>query len=85
MLWNAKPPKAQQPRAGELLIEWQRGADVMRCELRDHGEFGVEAQILRNGDLYIARTFQNEAVLGLRARELAIAWAEQQRKAMETR
>ena len=27
------------------------------AELRYHGEYGVEAQILRNGDLSIARTF----------------------------
>jgi hypothetical protein len=41
------------------------------AELRFHGEYDVEAQILRNGELTIARTF----VL----RDLAVGWAKNQR------
>jgi hypothetical protein len=83
LLWNAKKATARTPRPGEMLFAFQHGADAYRCELRDHGEFGVEAQFLLNGELYIARTFQDEPILAVRARELAIAWAEQQRGAME--
>jgi hypothetical protein len=56
----------------------------MTCELRDHSEFGVAAQILLNGDLDTARTLQDQPGFKVKARELAITWAEQQRKAMET-
>ena len=45
------------------------------AELRYHGEYGVEAQILRNGELTIARTF----VL----RDLAIGWAKNERDRLE--
>ena len=45
------------------------------AELRFHGEYGVEAQILRNGDLNIARTF----VL----RDLAVGWAKNERDRLE--
>jgi hypothetical protein len=45
------------------------------CELRTHGEHGVEAQILRDGDLVIGRTFIMRA--------LAVQWAELERTAIE--
>ena len=48
------------------------------AELRFHGEDGedgVEAQILRNGELTIARTF----VL----RDLAVGWAKNERDRLE--
>jgi hypothetical protein len=28
----------------------------MRCELRSHGEYGWEVQLLRDGDLFYGRT-----------------------------
>jgi hypothetical protein len=72
------PKAARQPKRGDLLFKFVRPSDKspMSCELRDHGEFGVEAQFLLNGNLYIARTFQDQPDLDLRARTLAIAWAE---------
>ena len=45
----------------------QKGDVTWSAELRYHGEYGVEAQILRNGELTIARTFA--------LRDLAIGWA----------
>ena len=81
---NLKPAPPRTPKPGERLFEFRK--DVSRhyvCELRDHGQFGIEAQFLLNGELFIARTFQDQPDLGVRARDLAIAWAEQQRKAME--
>jgi hypothetical protein len=80
-----KPPSARVARAGELLFEFRNGIDHYVCEVRDHGEFGVEAQFLLNGELYIARTFQDQPDLQLHARQLAITWAEQERKALEAR
>ena len=47
------------------------------------GEYGVEAQFLLNGDLSIARTFRDQPDFGLGGRDLAIAWAEAQRKIRE--
>jgi hypothetical protein len=46
------------------------------AELRFYGEYGVEAQILRNGHLSIARTF----VLW----DLAVGWAKNEREASVT-
>jgi hypothetical protein len=31
--------------------------DLYTCELRDHGEFRIEAQLLLNGQLFMARRF----------------------------
>jgi len=53
----------------------QQGDVTWSAELRDHGEYGVEAQILRNGDLTIAKTF----VL----RDLAVGWAKNERDRLE--
>jgi len=69
-------------KPGERLFEFRRGSDHYACELRDHREFGIEDRFLLNGDLYIARTFQDQPALGVRVRDLSIARAEQERKAM---
>ena len=45
------------------------------AELRYHGDYGVEAQIPRNGDLSTARTF----VL----RDLAVGWAKNKRDRLD--
>jgi len=79
---NRKPAPERLGKPGERLFEFRKGSDHYACELRLHGEWGVEAQFLLNGDLYIARTFQDQPDFGVRARDLATAWAEQQRKAL---
>ena len=68
------PPRV--PRPGEPLWSF-RSADhhIWSCELRYHGEFGVEAQILKDGELLIGRRFDMKA--------LAVQWAEEERKAIE--
>ena len=78
MLWNAKPKAARQPRPGELLFEFQRGIDSFVCQLRDHGEFGVEVQFLINDELRVGRTFRDDVLRG-RARDRAVGWAERRR------
>lgn len=67
------PPR--QPQPGEPL--WQIRVDhvTWSCELRTHGEWGVEAQILRDGELVIGRRFE--------LRALAIRWAELERTDLE--
>ena len=49
----------------------QKGDVTWSAELRFHGEYGVEAQILRNGELVIGRRFP--------LKEQAIRWAEDER------
>lgn len=44
-------------------------------ELRCHGEYGVETQLLRQGELVIGPRFDT--------RSLAVQWAEEERKAIE--
>jgi hypothetical protein len=82
---KAKPAPLRRRRPGERLFEFRKGSDHYVGELRYHGEFGVEAQFLLNGDLYIARTFQDQPDFNITGRELAVAWATQQRTLLETR
>ena len=53
------PPR--QPKPGELLFEFYRARDhkFFRCELRDYGKWGVEAQFLDPIDLVMAQRFEN--------------------------
>lgn len=75
------PPRASKP--GEPLFEFSSGGDRFRCELRDHGEFGIEAQFYRNGEFWISRRFDDRVDPTRTPRALAIAWAEEERRAME--
>ena len=75
MLWNAPKPPPCAPKPAELLFESLRGHDRFRCELRDHGEYGIEAQILRQGELVIGRRFDRRA--------LAVQWAEEEQRVLE--
>ena len=47
---NRTPAPPRQPQPGEKLLEFYRPRDHSRwlCELRDHGEWGVEAQFFKN-------------------------------------
>ena len=67
LLWTHKPAPRCRPRPGEPLWSVQKGDVTWSAELRFHGEYSVEAQILRDGDLVIGRMF----VL----RDLAVGWA----------
>jgi hypothetical protein len=72
-----RKPTSQQTQPGELLFEFVRESDHahFRCELRAHGEWGVEAQFWMNGELLIARRFDSRA--------LAVQWAVVERQAIE--
>lgn len=67
------PPRVSRP--GEPLWDFRQDHHTYACELRYHGEWGVEAQILKDGELLIGRRFD--------LRELAVRWAEVERKAIE--
>ena len=67
LLWTHKSAPRCRPRPGEALWSLQKGDVTWSAELRVHGEYGVEAQILRNGELTIGRRFL--------LKEQAIRWA----------
>ena len=80
-----RPAPRRQPQPGELLCEFyvERTKKFYRVELRDHGVYGVEAQILDPVDPVICRTFRADLDPTRKPREMAIAWAEEERKAIE--
>ena len=76
-----RPPR--QPQPGERLFEFLVGADRYRCELRDHGDYGIEAQFFRNEEFRYSRRFDARLDPTRTPRELAIQWAEEERRALE--
>ena len=80
------PTPARQPKPGELLFEFYRDRDHSRwlCELRDDGdEYGVMAQFYQNEELITGRWFWRQMDPTRTPRELAIAWATEERKHIE--
>jgi hypothetical protein len=76
---HQRPSPARQPKPGERLFEFVRVSDraPMSRELRFHGEsYGWEAQFLERGELIYAHG-------GFVMRQLAVQWADQERKAIE--
>jgi hypothetical protein len=80
-----RPPPARKRRVGELLFEFyvESTKKFYRCELFDHGEWGVEPQFLDPIDPTIARLFHPQLDPTRTPREMAIAWAIEERKAIE--
>ena len=68
-------PPPRKPKPGEPLWELRKDHQTWSAELRVHGEWGVEAQILKDGELVIGRRFPTRAA--------ATKWAEQERSAIE--
>ena len=71
---NAKPSPPHVPRRGEPLWSVRVNDVTWEAELRYHGEYGVEPQILRQGELAIGRRFDTRA--------LAAQWADEERKTL---
>lgn len=69
------PPRRTNVQPGERLWEFRKGLVAWSAELRDRGEYGVEAQILRDGDLVYGQRFMTRAD--------AIAEAEECRRRIE--
>ena len=63
------------PRPGKATLFFRKDGATWSAELRYHGEWGVEAQILEQGELVIGRRFSTRA--------LAVHWANDERKAIE--
>jgi hypothetical protein len=77
LLWTHKPAPRCRTRPAEAVWSIRKDHVTWSCELRFHGEsVGWEAQILRDGDLSIARTF----IL----RDLAMGWAKNERDRLES-
>src|SRR3954470_1979736 len=85
LLPNAPKRPPRQPVAGELLFEFHidRTHTFWRVELRDYGPYGVEAQFLDPVELRFAQTFRQDMDPSRTPREMAIAWANEERRAME--
>jgi hypothetical protein len=62
-----RPVPQTKPRPNEKLWEVWARHKLFSCELKYHGEFGVEAQIFENGDLIVGRRFDT--------RQLTVNWA----------
>ena len=74
MLWNYAAPKLTLPsRKREALFAMTNGNYRLDCSLLFHGEYGVEAQFLLDGDLHIGRRFDLKVQ--------AVRWAEAERDA----
>jgi hypothetical protein len=77
MLWNAQPPKLPRPRPGEPLFTLVKDHRRTICELRYHGEYGVEAQFLETGELAFSRRFDTAQAVqwaGTRAECASSRW-----------
>ena len=72
---SAKPLPSIVPRPAEHLWSLRKDGVMWDAELRYYGEYGVEAQILRQGELVIGRRFN--------IRALAVEWADKERHAIE--
>jgi hypothetical protein len=76
---------AAAAEAGRTAVQFLHGHDRILCELRDHDEaYGVEAQFFRNEELEIGRRFERRMDPTRTPREMAIQWADEWRKAIET-
>jgi hypothetical protein len=65
MTWEEESDRQSPPH--ELWTLWKDGA-AWSAELRDHGQFGIDAQIFQQGDFLIRRRFDT--------RYAAVEWAE---------
>lgn len=79
--------RGRQPRIpthGELLYEFVHEHTRVRCELVDHGPYGIEARILHNEEHYMSHTFAPwHCIPFVTPRAAAIHWAESERRAIE--
>ena len=63
LFFGAGPPtRDRKPVPGEF--QWvirKPDTTILRCELRDNGQFGVEVQVLRDGEFLFGRRFEDRA------------------------
>jgi len=83
LLHNHVRRPQRQPQPGERLFEFLVGHGRILCELRDHGPYGIEVQFFRNEEFSHSRRFDPRLDPTRTSRELAIQWAEEERRALE--
>ena len=85
LLSDAKPRQARQAKPGEFLFEFhvERTHKFWRCELRDHGPYGFEAQFFEDLELRFSRRFDQSMGLTMTPREAAIQWTNVERQSIE--
>lgn len=69
----------------EVLFEFLHGDTRIRCELVDHGGHGIEARFVHDDRAMMSQTFPPWRDRLRAPRDRAIAWAHEQRSAMEDR
>jgi hypothetical protein len=72
---NRKPRPSAVSKPGEPLFEFYHNHALYQVELRDHGQWGIEAQFFKRGEFLYSHRFNT--------RRLAVAWAEGTRKIIE--
>ena len=68
------PPRRRTRSRRERLFEFLSGYERFVCELRDHGASGVEVMFYQDEEFLVSRFFAT--------RELAVQWADEERKAI---
>jgi hypothetical protein len=81
---DLKPAAPRQAVPGELYAEFFVGHNRWRIELRDQGKYGVDVQLFQNEEFFASRRFDPRLDPTRPPRELAIAWADEERKALLT-
>jgi len=86
LLHNAPKAKPRQAQPGEPLFEFYRERDHTRWlfELRDHADYGFEVQVYRNEEFLMGRRFDPRLDPSRPTRELAIQWATEMRREIES-
>jgi hypothetical protein len=82
----ARTFKDREASPGELLFEFVTAGHVRWrcCELRDLGDWGIDLQWFRDEEFSRSQRFDRSMDATRTPRELAIAWAEEERKAIES-
>jgi hypothetical protein len=81
----ASAPGPRISTQGELVYEFLHGHTRVRCELVDHGQYGV-ARILYNEEHHMSHTFAPwHCIPFVTQLAAAIHWAETERKAIGRR
>jgi hypothetical protein len=81
---NRPPQPPRQAKAGDLLFEFLREHDRILCELYDLGDYGIDVRFSMNEDFWYSRRFDPQLDSSRAPRELALQWATEERKAIET-
>ena len=68
---------------GEMLYEFTVNGRAFRFELLDHGDYGVECSITRDGEFWSSRRFDPRLDPTRLVRDVAMQWAGEMRRLVE--